>query len=101
MSDPHSPQAKAYWKENIRIVLSLLALWFLVSFGMSILVVDFLDNIRFFGFKFGFWMAQQGSIFSFVILIFIYVYKMKKLDHKYGVDEDRDKIAPDDTEYDN
>ncbi|MCH8208417.1 MAG: DUF4212 domain-containing protein [Nitrospinae bacterium] len=101
MSDPHSPQAKAYWKENIRIVLSLLAFWFLVSFGMSILVVDFLDNIRFFGFKFGFWMAQQGSIFSFVILIFIYVYKMKKLDHKYGVDEDRDKIAPDDTEYDN
>lgn len=97
MSDPHSPQAKAYWKENIRIVLSLLAFWFLVSFGMSILVVDFLDNIRFFGFKFGFWMAQQGSIFSFVILIFIYVYKMKKLDHKYGVDEDRDKNAPDDT----
>ena len=101
MSDSHSPQAKAYWKENIRIVLSLLALWFLVSFGMSILVVDYLDNIRFFGFKFGFWMAQQGSIFSFVILIFIYVFKMKKLDHKYGVDEDRDKSAADDTYHDN
>ena len=99
MSDSHSPQAKAYWKENIRLVLSLLAIWFLVSFGMAILFVDVLDNIRFFGFKFGFWMAQQGSIFCFVILIFIYVYKMNKLDHKYGVDEDRDHFARDDTYY--
>jgi putative solute:sodium symporter small subunit len=94
-----NPQAKAYWKENIRIVLSLLAIWFLVSFGMAILFVDVLDNIRFFGFKFGFWMAQQGSIFCFVILIFVYVYKMNRLDHKYGVDEDSDQFAPDDTYY--
>ena len=101
MRDSHSPQAKAYWKENIRLVLSLLAIWFLVSFGMSILFVDALDNIRFFGFKFGFWMAQQGSIFVFVVLIFIYVRKMNKLDHKYGVDEDRDHFAPDDTYYKN
>ena len=92
-------QAKAYWKENIRIVLSLLAIWFLVSFGMAILFVDVLDNIRFFGFKFGFWMAQQGSIFCFVILIFVYVYKMNRLDHKYGVDEDQDQFSPDDTYY--
>lgn len=92
-------QAKAYWKENIRIVLSLLAIWFLVSFGMAILFVDVLDNIRFFGFKFGFWMAQQGSIFCFVILIFVYVYKMNRLDHKYGVDEDQDRFSPDDTYY--
>ena len=99
MSDSHSSQAKAYWKENIRIVLSLLAIWFLVSFGMGILFVDVLDNIRFFGFKFGFWMAQQGSIFCFVILIFVYVYKMNKLDHKYAVDEDRDQFSPDDTYY--
>ena len=90
MIDSQSPQAKAYWKENIRIVLSLLAGWFLVSFGMAILFVDFLDSFRFFGFKFGFWMAQQGSIFCFVILIFVYVYKVNKLDHKYSVDEDRD-----------
>ena len=99
MSESHSTQAKAYWKENIRIVISLLSIWFVVSFGMAIMFVDVLDNIRFFGFKFGFWMAQQGSIFCFVILIFVYVYKMNKLDHKYGVDEDRDHFAKDDTYY--
>ena len=101
MSESHSPQTKAYWKENIRIVISLLSIWFVVSFGMAIMFVDVLDNIRFFGFKFGFWMAQQGSIFCFVILIFVYVYKMNKLDHKYGVDEDRDNFSKDDTYYDN
>ena len=101
MSDSHSPQAKAYWKANVRIVLSLLSIWFVVSFGMAILFVDVLDNFRFFGFKFGFWMAQQGSIFCFVILIFVYVYKMNKLDHKYGVDEDRDNFSKDDTYHDN
>ena len=101
MSESHSPQAKAYWKENIRIVISLLSIWFVVSFGMAIMFVDVLDNIRFFGFKFGFWMAQQGSIFCFVILIFVYVYKMNKLDHKYGVDEDQDNFSKDDTYHDN
>ena len=90
-------QTKVYWIENIRLVLLLLTIWFLVSFGMGILFVDFLDGFRFFGFKFGFWMAQQGSIFCFVILIFIYVYKMNKLDHKYGVDEDQDYIGPNNT----
>jgi putative solute:sodium symporter small subunit len=78
----------AYWKENIRIVLSLLSVWFLVSFGMSILFVDYLDNFRFFGFKLGFWMAQQGAIYFFLVIIFVYVYKMKNLDRKYDVDED-------------
>ena len=101
MSESHSTQAKAYWKENIRIVISLLSIWFVVSFGMAIMFVDVLDNIRFFGFKFGFWMAQQGSIFCFVILIFIYVHKMNKLDHKYGVDEDQDDFSPDDSYYHN
>ena len=101
MSDSHSLKAKAYWKENIRLVLSLLGFWFLVSFGMAILFVDILDNIRFFGFKFGFWMAQQGSIYCFVILIFIYVYKMNKLDHKYGMSEDLDKKITDDVYYQN
>ena len=81
-------KARNYWKENIRLVLSLLFVWFVASFVMGILLVDIIDNIRFFGFKLGFWMAQQGSIYCFVILIFIYVYKMKKLDLKYGVDED-------------
>ena len=89
MSHSHSKKVKTYWKENIRLVISLLGVWFLVSFGMAVLFVDILDKIRFFGFKFGFWMAQQGSIYFFVILIFIYVYKMNKLDHKYGVSEDQ------------
>ena len=99
MSDSHNPKAKAYWRENIRIVLSLLAIWFVVSFGMAVLFVDVLDEIRFFGFKFGFWMAQQGSIFCFFFLIFVYVYKMNKLDHKYGVDEDQDHFNKDDDYY--
>lgn len=97
MSNSLGSQTKAYWIENTRLVLLLLIIWFLVSFGMGILFVDFLDGFRFFGFKFGFWMAQQGSIFCFVILIFIYVYKMNKLDHKYGVDEDQDDVGPDNT----
>ncbi len=89
MIDSHISKTKVYWKNNIRTVLSLLAAWFFVSFGMGILWVDFLDSFRFFGFKLGFWMAQQGSIFCFVVIIFIYVYRMNKLDHKYDVDEDR------------
>ena len=101
MRDSHRPQAKAYWAKNIRLVLSLLASWFLVSFGMAILFVEFLDGFRFIGFKFGFWMAQQGSIYCFVILIFIYVYKMNKLDHKYGVSEDQDESITDDPYYQN
>ena len=96
MNNPHNAKAKVYWKKNIRMVLSLLAVWFFVSFGMGILLVDVLDNFRPFGFKFGFWMAQQGSIFCFVILIFVYAYKMNKLDHQYDMDEDQDNFVPDD-----
>ncbi len=87
----HSDKARAYWRENIRIVSSLLVVWFLVSYGMGILFADTLDRVHFFGFHLGFWMSQQGSIFIFVMLIFIYVYKMNRLDHKYGVDEDHDE----------
>ena len=96
MINPQNSKAKVYWKKNIRIVLSLLAVWFFVSFGMGILLVDVLDNFRLFGFKLGFWMAQQGSIFCFVILIFVYVYRMNKLDHQYDMDEDQDNFVPDD-----
>ena len=81
MSDPN---ARSYWKSNIRIVSSLLVVWFLISFGCGILFVDALDNIRFGGFKLGFWIAQQGSIFVFVILIFIYIKLMDKLDDEYS-----------------
>jgi len=96
MINPQNSKVKVYWKKNIRIVLSLLAVWFFVSFGMGILLVDVLDNFRIFGFKLGFWMAQQGSIFCFVILIFVYVYRMNKLDHQYGMDEDQDNFVSDD-----
>jgi putative solute:sodium symporter small subunit len=78
---------KAYWRRNIKIVLSLIAVWFIVSFGFGILLVDQLNAFRFGGFKLGFWFAQQGSIFTFVILIFIYVYKMNRLDEEFDVNE--------------
>lgn len=81
MSD-HS--ANAYWKSNIKIVLSLLSVWFLISFGCGILFVDALDTIRFGGFKLGFWIAQQGSILVFVVLIYVYIYLMDKLDDEYN-----------------
>ena len=64
-------RANSYWKANIRLVLSLLSVWFFISFGCGILFVDALDTIRFGGFKLGFWIAQQGSIFVFVALILI------------------------------
>ena len=72
-----------YWKTNIRYVVILLMIWFTVSYGFSILLVDLLDQIKIFGFKLGFWFAQQGSIFTFVILIFVYVGLMKRLDKKF------------------
>ena len=72
-----------YWKSNLKIVLSLLVVWFLVSFGFGIIWSDALDNIKIGGFKLGFWFAQQGSIFVFVILIFIYVFLLNRLDKKH------------------
>ena len=78
--------AHSYWKSNIKLVLSLLSVWFFVSFGCGILFVDALDTIRFGGFKLGFWMAQQGSIFVFVALIFAYIHFMDKLDDKYNLE---------------
>jgi putative solute:sodium symporter small subunit len=80
-------KAKAYWKENIRYVIILLIIWFVVSYGAGIIFKDALNSIRIGGFKLGFWFAQQGSIYVFVILIFVYVRLMNKLDKKYGYDE--------------
>lgn len=77
----------AYWKKNLSYLAILLAIWFLVSFGAGILFVDFLDQFRLFGFKLGFWFAQQGSIYVFVALIFVYVFLMNRLDHKHKVEE--------------
>ncbi len=78
-------QAAAYWRANIRVVLSLLTVWFVVSFGFGILFLEPLNQIQFFGFKFGFWWAQQGSIYVFVVLIFVYAWLMHRIDRKYGV----------------
>ena len=77
-----SENSDNYWKENVRLVLKLLAIWFIASFGMGILFVDWLNQFQFFGFPFGFWMAQQGAIYVFVVLIFVYVFKMNKLEVK-------------------
>ena len=80
-------QATAYWKENIRYVVMLLAIWFVVSYGAGIIFKDALNEIKIGGFKLGFWFAQQGSMYVFVVLIFVYVRLMNKLDKKYGYDE--------------
>jgi putative solute:sodium symporter small subunit len=77
-----------YWGRNLKIVLQLLAVWFIVSYGFGILLVNWLDGIQFFGFKLGFWFAQNGSIYIFVALIFIYVRIMNQLDREHDVHED-------------
>lgn len=79
--------AKAYWKENIKYVLILLSIWFIVSYGAGILFKDELNNFKLGGFKLGFWFAQQGSMYVFVVLIFVYVRLMNKLDKKFGYGE--------------
>jgi putative solute:sodium symporter small subunit len=86
MSDKQQ-HATAYWKENLKYLIVLLSVWFIVSYGCGILFKDALNEIRLGGFKLGFWFAQQGSIYVFVILIFVYVRLMNKLDKKYGFDE--------------
>ena len=87
MQEKQNNQIDTYWQANIRLVLGLLSIWFLVSFGCGILFVDFLDQFKFFGFNLGFWFAQQGSIFVFVILIFVYINRIKKLEQRFDKDE--------------
>lgn len=79
--------AIAYWKENVKYLAILLTIWFAVSFGAGILFKEELNTIKMGGFKLGFWFAQQGSIYVFVILIFVYIRLMNKLDKKYGFDD--------------
>ncbi|NPA73253.1 MAG: DUF4212 domain-containing protein [Epsilonproteobacteria bacterium] len=79
--------AKAYWKENISTILKLLVIWFIVSYGAGILFINQLNSIEISGVKLGFWFAQQGSIYVFVILIFVYAKLMNKIDEKYDVHE--------------
>ncbi|NKI17719.1 DUF4212 domain-containing protein [Spongiibacter sp. KMU-166] len=80
--------ARAYWKENLRLMFWLSLVWFVVSYGCGILFVDELNTVRLGGFKLGFWFAQQGSIYVFVALVFIYARMMDKLDRKYGVNDE-------------
>ena len=81
-------QKNNYWKKNLTYLRILLSIWFLVSFGAGILFVENLNQIKLAGFKLGFWFAQQGSIYSFVILIFVYIYLMNKLDKNYNSNQD-------------
>ncbi len=88
MAFENNDKAKGYWNENLRLVLGLLAIWAAVSFGCGILLVDVLNEIHFMGFKLGFWFAQQGSMYVFVALIFVYAAKANALDKKYNVQKD-------------
>ena len=82
-----SGNLKKYWKKNLRHLAILLVIWFVVSYGCGILFADQLNQFKMGGFPLGFWFAQQGSIYTFVILIFVYVYLMNRLDKEFDVDE--------------
>jgi len=84
MSEPSSSSNSEYWRANLKWVGILMSIWFIVSYGCGILFVEELNKIRIGGFKLGFWFAQQGSIYVFVLLIAVYVRVMNKLDHKYS-----------------
>lgn len=81
-------QANAYWRANLKLVLKLLAIWFVAAFCCSILLVDLLNHIQIGGYKLGFWFAQQGSIYIFVALIFYYARKIGQLDREFGLEEE-------------
>ena len=76
-----------YWQKNLRLLGILLAIWFIVSYGFGIIFADYLNQFKLGGYKLGFWFVQQGAIYVFVILIFVYVNRMNKLDKEYGVND--------------
>jgi putative solute:sodium symporter small subunit len=80
--------AQAYWRANLLYLAILLSIWFIVSYGFGILLVEPLNNIMLGGFPLGFWFAQQGAIYTFILLIAAYVILMNRLDQKYGFAED-------------
>lgn len=84
-----TPEKRAgYWRANLNLLTILLIIWFIVSYGFGILLVEPLNAIKLGGYPLGFWFAQQGSIYVFLVLIFVYAVAMNKLDKKYEVDED-------------
>ena len=91
MKTTSSDNNKAYWRANVSLLSKLLVVWFVVSFGCGIILVDWLDQFSLFGFKLGFWFAQQGAIYVFVALIFIYTWRMKVIDRQFGVSDDEDE----------
>ncbi|MDJ0877505.1 MAG: DUF4212 domain-containing protein [Halieaceae bacterium] len=88
MSQLSDEQAKAYWQRNLALMVKLLVIWFVVSFGFGIILVDVLNQFQIGGYKLGFWFAQQGAIYVFVVLIFYYTKKMGDLDREFKVEED-------------
>ncbi|MEL7198795.1 MAG: DUF4212 domain-containing protein [Pseudomonadota bacterium] len=86
-ADAQSASENAYWRENIRLLVALMAVWFACSFGAGILFRDFLDQFNLGGYPLGFWFAQQGSIYIFIVLIFIYVVRMRAIERKYDLDD--------------
>jgi putative solute:sodium symporter small subunit len=76
-----------YWQANVRLMIFCLVIWFVVSFGCGLLLVDVLNNFQLGGYKLGFWFAQQGSIYVFLFLVFFYAFRMNQLDKKFGVQE--------------
>ena len=81
-------KAQQYWKANLNLIIISLVIWFIVSFGFGILFADALNGIKIGGYKLGFWFAQQGSMYIFVALIFVYAANMNKLDRKFNVHEE-------------
>jgi len=88
MTQPSEEQAAQYWRRNLSLMIKLLVVWFIVSFGFGIVLVDVLNQFSIGGYKLGFWFAQQGSIYTFVILIFYYSKKMAALDKEFDVEQD-------------
>jgi putative solute:sodium symporter small subunit len=88
MEHKNSDYRYVYWRRNLRLMTILLAIWFFVSFVCGIMLVDVLNNIQIGGYKLGFWFAQQGSMYCFIVLIFYYAKRMAKLDRELGVEED-------------
>ena len=88
MSPLNEQQAQEYWRRNLSLMIKLLVIWFVVSYGFGILLFDVLNQVQIGGYKLGFWFAQQGSIYVFVVLIFYYARKMAALDREFGVEED-------------
>lgn len=95
LGPPGGDWRREYWRRNLRLMVVLLAIWFTVSFGFGILLVEQLNQVTFLGFPLGFWFAQQGSIYVFVVLILVYAVMMDRLDKQFGVEERNDDVIAD------